>query len=367
MKILLLGEYSNVHATLAKGLRKLGHECVVASNGDFWKQYNRDIDLERNFGILGTVQFLFRLLRHLPRMRGYDIVQLINPMFLELKAEHLIYIYNYLKRHNKRIILGAFGMDHYWVKVNTDIKPLRYSDFNIGDSVRTDDIAEGFRQEWCNTAKEHLNKHIAETSDWIVAGLQEYWATYNEVAGLREKMSFIPFPIEMPQHAATIKTGDKKVRIFIGISKSRSVYKGTDIMLKAAQDLVGKYPEKAELAIVNGVPFEQYQKMVEDSDLILDQLYSYTPAMNALMAMSKGVVNVGGGEEENYQILGETELRPIINVLPTYESCYSELERIILHPEKLASLKQQGIEYIRRHHEYIKVARQYEQLYLSLL
>lgn len=35
MKILLLGEYSNVHWTLAEGLRQLGHEVTVASNGDF--------------------------------------------------------------------------------------------------------------------------------------------------------------------------------------------------------------------------------------------------------------------------------------------------------------------------------------------
>ena len=47
MRILLLGEYSNVHATLAVGLRRLGHEVVVASNGDFWKDYPRDKDEPR--------------------------------------------------------------------------------------------------------------------------------------------------------------------------------------------------------------------------------------------------------------------------------------------------------------------------------
>lgn len=52
MRILLLGEYSNVHATLAAGLRRLGHEVVVASNGDFWKDYPRDTDLSRNAGAL---------------------------------------------------------------------------------------------------------------------------------------------------------------------------------------------------------------------------------------------------------------------------------------------------------------------------
>lgn len=35
----------------------------------------------------------------------------------------------------------------------------------------------------------------------------------------------------------------KKVKLFIGINKSRSEYKGTDIMLKAAQAIAKKYPE----------------------------------------------------------------------------------------------------------------------------
>ena len=49
MKILLIGEYSNVHNTLAEGLRMLGHKVVVASNGDFWKNYPRDISRLRKY------------------------------------------------------------------------------------------------------------------------------------------------------------------------------------------------------------------------------------------------------------------------------------------------------------------------------
>ena len=47
MKILLLGDYSNVHATLASALRTLGHEITLASDGDSWKNYPRDVDLKR--------------------------------------------------------------------------------------------------------------------------------------------------------------------------------------------------------------------------------------------------------------------------------------------------------------------------------
>ena len=58
MKILLLGEYSNVHNTLVQGLRHLGHQVTVASNGDFWKDYPRDIDLARRPGKLGGLKLL---------------------------------------------------------------------------------------------------------------------------------------------------------------------------------------------------------------------------------------------------------------------------------------------------------------------
>ena len=81
--------------------------------------------------------------------------------------------------------------------------------------------------------------------------------------------------------------------------------------------------------------------------------------MNPLLAMSKGIICIGGGEPENYEILGEKELRPIINVEPTYESVYQELEKLLLHPERIPELKRQSVAYVERHHDYQKVARQY--------
>ena len=117
---------------------------------------------------------------------------------------------------------------------------------------------------------------------------------------------------------------------------------------------------------MEGVPFDEYTRILEGSDAILDQLYSYTPSMNALLAMSKGIIVVGGGEPENYDILGEKELRPIINVLPNEQSVYDSLEDLILHPERISDLKKQSVEYIKRHHDYIKVAQQYLDLYSGL-
>ena len=384
MRILLLGEYSNVHATLAEGLRTLGHEVTVASNGDFWKNYPRDIDLSRQPGKLGGLKLLAKVYAQLPRWRGYDVVQLINPMFLELKAERIFPIYRFLRRHNRKVVLCAMGMDWYWVNECTNRKPLRYSDFNIGDQLRTDEPALREQRDWMGTAKEQLNRLIANDCDQIIAGLYENYVCYEPY--FKEKAHFIPLPIKMPEsdilhqpssispqpssiipplelRSLATEGTQEPSSIFIGISKGRSAYKGTDIMLRAAEDVLRAHPDKMKLIKAEGIPFNEYQKLMDGSDAILDQLYSYTPSMNPLLAMSKGIICIGGGEPENYEILGENKLRPIINVQPTYESVRDELEQFVLHPERIPELKRQSIEYVRRHHDYIKVARQYERIY----
>lgn len=369
MKILLLGEYSNVHNTLAEGLRQLGHDVTVASNGDFWKDYPRDQDLARREGKIGGLVLMAKIATLLPRWRGYDVVQLINPMFLELKAERIFPIYRYLRRNNRHIVLCAMGMDHYWVKECVERKPLRYSDFNIGDTLRTDECAMRDRLDWFDTPKAKLNIEIANDCDAIVTGLYEYDVCYRP--HFPQKTTFIPLPIRpmspmSPMRPMSSMRPTGPIILFIGISRGRSAYKGTDLMLRAAQAVKEKYPERLELVVAEGLPFNEYQQKMDNSDVIMDQLYGYTPAMNALLAMSKGIVVIGGGEPENYDIIGEQELRPVINVEPNYESVCEQLEQLVLHPERLPLLKQQSIEYARKHHDYLKVAKQYESLYTTL-
>ena len=358
MRILLLGDYSNVHATLARGLRELGHEVVVASDGDGWKNYPRDIDIKRDLegGRWSDLTYYFRLLLKFRHFRGFDVVQLINPVFLPLKAERHALFYKLLKLLNRKVFMAAFGMDHYWVKAGLDCTTFRYSDFNKGCEVRESQDNDIWIRDWLRGEKGTWNQYVAADCKGIVAGLYEYFASYQ--AEWKNKLTFIPFPI-VPTSAKIDKSVPQRVRFFIGIQRSRSEYKGTDIMLRALERVAHELPERCEIVKVESVPFEQYVKQMNNSDVILDQLYSYTPAMNALEAMARGLIVVGGGEPENYEILGETELRPIVNVQPDEESVYQAVRQLALHPEQIPLLKQQGIDYIARHHDYLKVAKQY--------
>ena len=358
MKILLLGEYSNVHWTLSEGLKSLGHQVTVISDGDHWKDYKRDISLRRkSLSTLGTIRYLVDIARLLPRMRNYDVVQLINPVFLDLKAERIYPIYNYLRKYNKKVFMGAFGMDYYWVKAGLDCSTFRYSDFNLGNTVRHSPENDIWITDWLKGEKGKLNRYIAADCDGIISGLYEYDASYR--AHFSEKLCYIPFPIHLENTTPVSRRNDYKIRFFIGIQKTRSAYKGTDIMLRALKRLVCKYPHLCEIVKVESVPFSVYKNLMDTSDVLLDQLYSYTPAMNALLAMAKGLIVVSGGEPENYEILQEDILRPIVNVQPNEEDVYRQLEKLAKNPELIPLLSQQSVAYIKKHHDHIKVASQY--------
>lgn len=360
MKILLVGEYSNVHWTLAEGLRALGHEVTVVSDGDHWKGYPHDIDLRRrSLGKIDSLRYLFDLHRVMPRLRGYDVVQLINPVFLDIRAERILPYYKQLRRQNGRLFLGSFGIDKPWVEEGLKPDTFRYSDFYLYGQRRFNDFTYNMEADWLRGPKATLFDRIADDCDGIVAGLYENYVCCRP--RYAHKLHFIPFPINPEQTTRKQPHPDfPGIRFFIGIQRERSDYKGTDIMLRALQTLQKRHPVSMQVVRAESVPFAQYREMMNHSDVLLDQLYSYTPAMNGLLAMSKGLVLVGGAEPEHYRQIGEDSLHPIINVQPSEEDVVRQIEQQLLaHPDRLESMSEDSIRYVRRHHDHVRVAQQY--------
>ena len=98
MKILLIGEASNLHWTLAEGLRANGHTVTVVSHGSHWLDNKRDVSIvRRGYDLFHSIQYMADIIRHLPQMRGYDVVQVTNPVFFDLRPEKNWAIFKYLK------------------------------------------------------------------------------------------------------------------------------------------------------------------------------------------------------------------------------------------------------------------------------
>lgn len=362
MKILLFGEYSNLHHTLCQTLREAGHQVLHISDGDGWKNYPRDIDLRRKRpGIRGSIPYVWQLLRLLPKLRGFDVVQLINPVFLDLKPRWNEWVFNYLQKHNRRVSLGLFGDDTNILHKTQNNIYFKYTDLYANGRRISHQINRERTRTWFDPDRIYLTQQITTQADFLIACLYEYYQVYNTKAYAR-RLHYAPLPIDTDDMPGSIDKdfSNRKIKILIGIQKKRGLMKGTDQMLPLFEKLASEYPDLVELTCVESIPFEEYQRLLKQTDILVDQLYSYTPAMNALEAMKYGVIVVSGGEEEAYQFIEEEELRPIINLRPMEdERNYRQLEFLVQRPQQLKRMAAESIEYIRKHHDARKVAQCY--------
>ena len=359
MKILLMGEASNLHWTLAEGLRALGHEVTVASNGSNWMDNRRDISLVRkSYGLFDSLKYVGDILRHLPRFTGYDIVQVKNPIFLDLRPEKNRQIFRFLKAHNRKIFLDALGTDYYFAALCHRKDFFRYSHFRPNPGQEISGPLKKVLDDWLSSPLKEVSIEMAENADGIIACLYEYYAAYADIHP--GKLAYIPIPINLSGHPPRPpKTDFDTVNFFIGIQRDRSRAKGTDVMYDVLQEVQRKYPEACRIRKVESVPLEQYNRLMYESDVLIDQLYSYTPATNALGAMAKGIVAVSGAEPEYYDFIGERELHPIVNVRPDRDDIFRQFEQLILRRDDIPRRAQESRTFVEKHHDHIQVARQY--------
>lgn len=320
-----------------------------------------DICLERGKGKMGAFVYLLRWLMLLPKLRGYDVVDFNGQFMMEFKPWLKRFFYDYIRKRNRLVVTTLLGVGHYYVKGCVEAKLFRSSDFNIGDSPRTNAFAVEMREGWLNLPEVvSLSCHMAETSNLLIGTGYEYWACLHHY--FPAKTRFVPLAIEPPVKPVEIHEVTGPVRIFIGIQRERDEEKGTDILWKVLQRLCADYPGRIAVNRVENVPYDEYCRMMEDSDILVDQLYTCY-AMNALMAMSMGIVVATVALPEAYELLSEGEMFPMIDLPCDEEGIYEQLEHYVLHPEELAKAKRQSVEFVNKHHHYVKVAQQYASLF----
>ena len=169
----------------------------------------------------------------------------------------------------------------------------------------------------------------------VVSALYEYNESCRRVVD-PSRLAYAGIPIDTDSF--TMAHGDEipsRVKLFLGVHRDRMVEKGTDRMWAAARRVAERHPDKCELVFVENRPYREYVELMRSSHVVLDQLYSYTPATNALLAMAQGLVVVSGAEPEYYDFIGEKENHPIVNAIPDDEKLEAQLEELVLHPERL--------------------------------
>lgn len=362
-RILLLGDGSGYHRCLAEGLRRLGHEVAVASNGSLWMDTERDVDISRRFnGKLGGFMLYVKLRNLLSgRLSGFDIVSINGTNFAQLRPERLLALADILKKNNSHFFQTLLGTDSNYVEECLDpFSKLQYSEWSYyGTETRYRKENSADLARWLSPELKALCRKVYRETEGTVTALYEY-----DIAARRilepEKIGYAGIPIDtLSVTPVELPDNPSKVKLFLGMHKDRMLEKGTDRILAAAKRVVDKYPDRCALEIVENLPYAEYTVRMRNAHVVLDQLYSYTPATNALLAMAMGLNTLSGGEAAYYDFIGERQLRPVINAIPDDEALYKTLESVVLNPRDLRSRGLQGREFVVRHNDTVVVAKRF--------
>lgn len=377
MKILLLGEYSGAHSNLKDALVNEGHEVTIVSDGDSYKKFKSDyyikyyrktskfkfinhiftlyyVALEYS-GLKGLIQ-IRKHIDYLRQLKNYDVVQLINPIFLSDFGSIVNYmVFNYIKKNNKKVFLSALGDDYYWV--NYCLKN-NYK-YSIFDRLNFRNIATYLYslKYVYGVFYPLLNRHIAKEANAIIPGVYDYYAPYRVFKHCTEVVPLI-VNNNISKSITPSYTSGQKINIFHGWQPGKEVRKGNDIFDNVAKRIVKEFGSKVSYEIVSGLPYSEYIKKFNDSHIFLDQCYSQGMGVNALLGMEAGKVVFSGFERPLQESLN-LNYKPLINAIPDEDYLYNEIVKLIDNPSLINEYSRNAKKFIETFHSPKYVLKKY--------
>lgn len=347
MKILLLGDYSALHQNLKEGLVALGHDVTLVSHGDGWKKTYNDISLQSpHKGWFGKIDRKYiRPIRLLPKLVGYDVVQFIGPLLFSQSFNYNERLIHHLIKHNKKSFLLAAGDNSiYWKNTHR----LRY-----WPDEKARAIDGETKYIWDKPSMVRWNNKMAKMVNGIIPIIYEYVVGHEKFENL---CNTIPIPMNISKVQYQENIVKDKIIIFHGLN--RIGFKGTKYIKKAMEIIKERYPDKVEIIIKGNMPLVEYLELIKTTNIIIDQTYGYTYAVNGVYSLALGKVTLAGCEPECLTEF-KIDTSPVINILPDVDQIVSVLENLVLHPETIPKIGKASREYAEKLHDYKKIAQQY--------
>ena len=352
MKILLIGEFSRLHNSLKEGLIKNGHDVLLIGSGDGFKNYPVDIYIGSKmkekplifFFVklinklttidIAKIEVAFRLYKILHKLKGFDVVQLINEDCLKTFLKIEIWFLKKIINQNKTLFLLSCGTDFMSVKYAFD-KKFRYS--ILTPFHNNPKLKKHYKFILNRISKPYykLHKFLYENIEGVFASDMDY---HIPLKNHPKYLGLIPNPINTDYLKTTPVKITEKITIFHGINSLNYIKKGNAFFEAALDEIKKKYPDKVNIVSTKDVPYNNYIKLYNNSHIVLDQVYAFDQGFNALEAMAQGKVVFTGAEKEWLDYYNLIEDTVAINALPNVKKIVEKLEWLILNPEKIIEI-----------------------------
>ena len=310
----------------------------------------------------------FKRISH--RLKGFDIVQLINESPFQTSPQLELEITTFLHQNNKKLFLLSCGTDYTSVHFAyaKKIQPSIFTPFFEG---KMDEKQMGPALKYLKPEYKQLHDALFRMIDGVIATDLDYHFPLRENAkyfGLIpnpiniDKLNFIPFA-SLPG----TNTGSEKIIIFHGINRINYYKKGNDLFESALQIIAKKYPDQVEIITAETLPYAEYISKYNQAHILLDQNYAQDQGYNALEAMAKGkVVFTGAGKAfcEHYGLAPNTVA---INTKRTAKEIAEDLEHLIKNPEIIKEISKNARNFIEEQHDYKRVVEEYFEVWKKRL
>jgi len=377
MRILLVGEFSRLHNSLKEGLVALGHEVTLVGSGDDFKNFPVDFSTaartvsgspmlrlaskicNRIFGYsLESLERGRRFEKLLPKLKGYDVVQLINSDAIETLPKLEIRLLQRLFSQNGKISLLLCGDDTPVVDELLKNKQ-RYSVLTPYFEDPGLESHYHYTLKYKTAAYRKLYEFVSKNASALITSDLDYKLLLDE-AGLNTTL--IPNPVNTDKILVEPLSASYPIRIFYGRNKYSSVKKGGKYFEEALEIVKARFGEKVSIEKVDSLPYTEYIGHLKNAHIVLDQVYAFDQGYNALEAMARGKVVFTGAESEFCEHYELTEI-VAINALPNVESIVSDLSYLIENAEEIIKIGQRARKFVESEHEYIEIAERYIQIW----
>ncbi len=348
MRVLLIGEFSALHKNLKEGLSKLGHEVDVMASGDGWKDIPRDIDIGSKYkGFWGALDRRLKVFKSIHKLKGYDVVQFVNPFSFFYIPFFTKYLIKYLKKNNNKIFLLAAGTDAIYF-ANAE-RYLRYTP--LDDYLKFDYKKD--KHKYQKYFYKKFNRWLASYVDGIIPIMYDYKVCYSD---FKNVLPCIPIPMNIDSINYKENTPSERIVVFHGLN--RYGFKGTKYIEEAFSLLENDYHDKVDFIIRGNMPLNEYLEVMEKVNIVVDQTSSYSSGVNAVYALAMGKIVLGGSEIEALECFG-LESSPVINILPDANDIRLKLIDLFERTHEFSALGRLSRRYAEEQHNYIKVAQRY--------
>ncbi len=373
MKILLVGEFSRLHNSLKEGLLSLNHTVSIIGSGDDFKEFPVDYSINPKFILSSSLlmfinKVFFKLFKSdlvllekgirfyflLPKLKNYDVVQLINSDAIETYPFASRYLLTKLFNQNQKLSLLICGEDTPIIKYLLK-KEMKYSILSPLFAAKKSAKSYNYSLKYVQTNYRKTFDFIAGKSSSIITSDLDYKIPMEKMG---YDSHFIPNPINIDKIKFEPLKIEGKIIIFLGINESSAVKKGSEFFEKALEIIKEKYPNQVETIVTRSIPYQQYIAAYNKAHILLDQIYSYDQGYNALEAMAKGKVVFTGAENEFYKQYNLNE-KVAINALPDVDYLVYELSFLIENPDDLVAIGKRARTFVEKEHQYTKIAERY--------